>query len=647
MSEMASSFMGAHDCPCVTMDKIINTTCFRKEWVGNFVGRTIPFDMGCLEPDFGIGCGKHFLDIPDLCDSENVLDNPKLCDTNWCFIDEKTCFHSNQTSAKVRFTSNEWPLKYYSISTCRDSFGKENLFRREDYLYGAEISVLVPSNMWPYYYLSSSKEAGGEDLHHERFNETHFVKGVLVDFLNEIKSMTNIKSIEYFGAPDFPSNDNLIGPKYVQRNIVDLSIGPLVEFPQALAISSFSMPILPIKFFIYELEKSDDGQSFLFSFRKMFEPFDSNLCYTLIICVFLVALLNICLSSPSSDFASWHQKLNDDKLKKSHNLKRLSTFARIHTSSLLRSFNECFGNASEIEERFSVPHKFVAFGFGFFILIISSSYTANLATFLSYTKGSTYISSMKQAIDDKVKFCIPSYLEDTLQDTWPNARFVPLDNYKDTVFEAMKSKKCDAIIGDKAELLTMPDLCNQNLVTNVELYHNTLALPIKLSLKNVFDEAANNGIHLLPEFLERHTKNTKCLPDKPVKEISHNTLGVNDLMGPIVILSGCMIIGIFFKMRSLIRQIRIETKHDKKNDDVSSVESLQRVSFNNGSNGANIDFEGSFIEDIPNSDRNYDLLVYKYQLELIHAQVELAQSVVEEKLHARKVNTDIVDAASN
>ena len=67
-------------------------------------------------------------------------------------------------------------------------------------------------------------------------------------------------------------------------------------------------------------------------------------------------------------------------------------------------------------------------------------------------------------------------------------------------------------------------------------------------------------------------------------------------------------------------------------------QSSQRMSF-----GPKNNFEEFFDADIPHSDDYYDLLEYKYQLDLIHTQVELAQCIVQRKLGARKQN--VLDAA--
>ena len=649
MSAMANPIMGAHDCPCIPMDKVTNTTCFNKEWVGSFVGRTIPFESGCLESDFGIGCGKHFLDIPDLCDDENVLDNPFLCDTNWCFIDEEKCFFSNETFAKVRYTSDEYPFKHYSITTCGDSFGKQNFFNRENPLDGADLHVVVPTFMWPYYFVTSVDDRESDDINYDSFNETHKIEGVLVDFLHDIKRKTLIRSIKFIGTgwlnDYYREKSDLIGIKYVRRNIVDLSIAPLIQDAADLKECSFTMPILEFDYFIYEFEKKEnEGNPLGYGFKKMFGPFSSHLCYTLVISVLFVAVVNICVSGPFSDFASWYQKLHDDKWKKSNNLKRLSIFARIQVTSFVRSFNECFGNASEIEENFSVPHKIVAFGFGFFILIITSSYTANLATFLSYTRGATYISSMEQAIDDKVKICVNKQMLSILQEKYKNALFIPTDFLRPgTALEQMKSKKCDVLASNELELLTIPDLCSENLITNnVLVFTSSLAMPIKASYKRVFDEGVFTTKSSLPYLMAKYTKNV-CVPGSPVKQISHSTLNIIDLIGPILILLLCIVIGVLIKMRSIIHQIRSDTKYHKKNDEVRPDESSQYRSTYNGSNGAKKFYDDSFLTEAPAGDDYYDLLEYKYQLELIHAQVELAQGFVENKLGNRE---DIIDHQS-
>ena len=97
------------------------------------------------------------------------------------------------------------------------------------------------------------------------------------------RCLTNIKSIEYREARSISHGDPaLIGPDYVRRNLADLSLGLLPEFPDFLSLSSFSMSFISFNYYIYEFENDKNNQSIWSKVYTMTMPFDNSLCYALI-----------------------------------------------------------------------------------------------------------------------------------------------------------------------------------------------------------------------------------------------------------------------------------------------------------------------------------------------------------------------------
>ena len=142
------------------------------------------------------------------------------------------------------------------------------------------------------------------------YNQTHHLKGFLFNFLNDIKLLTNVtKSLEYIQAQFVSDTDaDLINPGYVQRNLADLSISILPEYPDWLALSSFSMSFTSSTTISTNLRIIKKTRNIWAKDYTMTIPFDCNLCYALIVFVFVVALVNVYFSSPSRYLAYWDQK---------------------------------------------------------------------------------------------------------------------------------------------------------------------------------------------------------------------------------------------------------------------------------------------------------------------------------------------------
>lgn len=130
----------------------------------------------------------------------------------------------------------------------------------------------------------------------------------------------------------------------------------------------------------------------------------------------------------------------------------------------------------------SLPYKTLLAGFAFFILIVVSSYVANLAAFLTRDKLS-YVGSIREAIKTDTKICAHPALKNELELVYPEAKFVFTTGDREfySVLEEYKDGQCGIMavgVLDTIEDLKLMDLfCEEKL-----LYTDSAVLEIVSTL---------------------------------------------------------------------------------------------------------------------------------------------------------------------
>jgi hypothetical protein len=81
----------------------------------------------------------------------------------------------------------------------------------------------------------------------------------------------------------------------------------------------------------------------------------------------------------------------------------------------------------------------IAIGWGFFILIVSNAYTANLAAFLIHENLGDYYHDMTEAVNKGARICTPSSLIPLLKNEYKAAILVPIE-----YFSEENTQRCDA-----------------------------------------------------------------------------------------------------------------------------------------------------------------------------------------------------------
>jgi hypothetical protein len=106
----------------------------------------------------------------------------------------------------------------------------------------------------------------------------------------------------------------------------------------------------------------------------------------------------------------------------------------------------------------SVPARISSLGFGFFCMIVLTSYTANLASLLVTKAGRNSITSIEEAIDVNMKICILASIKTEFQAKYPKALFVDCADGHDQLAKTLPGpgekeglKVCDAFVTSKWE----------------------------------------------------------------------------------------------------------------------------------------------------------------------------------------------------
>ena len=96
------------------------------------------------------------------------------------------------------------------------------------------------------------------------------------------------------------------------------------------------------------------------------------------------------------------------------------------------------------------PSRLLKFGWGFFVLVALTSYTANLAAFLTRTAASeaSVVSSMSQAVEQGLVICSHEAIRELLvseyDEAWKNNLFRWYAN-TDAVLQGFKDRECELL----------------------------------------------------------------------------------------------------------------------------------------------------------------------------------------------------------
>ena len=575
-----SNKTGSPDCPCINVTIPPDLIC---------KNRTIlPY---CYPIDFGATCKAHYSNYDKLCTNEDSKKNPIPCYMKWCFVDRKKCFSSNVLHMR------DWPPfddNFLSYTTCGEIHPqlRQNVQERlKNFLAPMVADVVVPGSEYPFNYLETAE---GQIV---PFNETGdyiksaTFKGAFIDYLEEIRKEVGIKGFSINARSQHHVTEN--GESMydaavhdVQNRLFDVAVSNFWVTVARTKIVPFTVPIYTSNLYLYELHE-DPSTDVLLSLLNTFKPFTYSLCIMTACTILIIGLLARFFSNSRENKEDYHAVFETDNWKQGTFSSRCIIVIRLFVDPLIESFLDCFGGSTEVRSSpSSMKQKIVAAGFAFFILILQSSYTANLATFLTNRQGNL-LKSIDEAIVKRKQICTPIILIEELKVKYPKHKidtFVPVgDPILLNAIDFMKKRKCDAFIEEHTTLVTgaySQDVCDGDVpiissIKTVALKID-MAFPVQPHLASYLSQnmmaLKERGI-TLEKFLDPYMKTFECkiYVNEGPRSLSSEALKFTDMSFPILILTFCMLIGICIKFsrqmknRSLLANGKIELPSHKTN----------------------------------------------------------------------------------
>mmetsp|Transcript_39520 Transcript_39520/g.72385 ORF Transcript_39520/g.72385 Transcript_39520/m.72385 type:complete len:428 (-) Transcript_39520:162-1445(-) len=287
---------------------------------------------------------------------------------------------------------------------------------------------------------------------------------------------------------------------------------------------------------------------------KVIEPFTVGVWIMVIVIVTLTGLLSVWFSEEG-----YKRRLGQAK-RPNRRTKRF--YSRLALDEFLQKGTFFCSAGVEQDAGASLPYKLLMFGFAFFILIVVSSYVANLAAFLTRSKND-YVGTMEAVVASGQRICAVSALKVELEVRWEKASFI-FDQPDLHLLDLYDSGKCSVLALGEFDMGTNFDLvdklCERDLVsTNSILVENAIAFPVNPDLASALSYWIHNGEkyngishqHSLDNYYSVHQRQPSC----DVKFSAHEhensefaQIGVQHLFLPIMFFLGFAVLAIVLQL---------------------------------------------------------------------------------------------------
>ena len=612
---MVSNIFESQECSCLTeTPKWLED--FKDNSLCELLKRQKKYTVGsssieCPIPlDYGMSCKNHDLTTKTECKGNGTRSIPEHCYLNWCIVDKDKCFSSNVTMYEDLSIRG----LYYSYDICpndidseylkewvAEKFAEKTSWKNMHDLYGYEVDIVIPEYTYPYYFEKNPEY---------NFTEYEYtnLQGAFIDFYDQIRRKAHLGHINYkltsggsrSRMPNMSNYNRAISD--VQNNLADLAAGGFWTTSERMKNVTFSLPLYSSPIYVYELRKSS-GNAIIQAFYKTLRPFDLHLWLAMLICIIMAGLANVC-TSRKRGHQEWHRIIDAER--NGTLSKRAISRLRVAIDSFVRSFLQYTGQGSEIVERATISQKLIIFGFGFFILVVCSTYTANLATFLTMNVFDNYITDVEdQIVGSDLKVCVPDVLVPFLKPRFKGIeknfeKIIPKADF-DFVREGigyLKDGTCDLMFSDEINLKIINNdtdrefTCNSGLVSIKTL---VIELEWSVPVRSEYAQSLNSAIYNqdygeeeFADILNTYEISLGCEIYLESGATGNFQIRSEDMALPITILLMCFVIGILSKIFE--RRKRNRSDDDKYLDNhMNSMDSVDMM----------------------------DMMEYKYRLELI------------------------------
>lgn len=392
----------ATDCPCLPLNATDEKNLTQPALLGTTVYQ---YPMR-----YGLGaCATHDDGLAPWCDDGD--DAASYCAQEWCYVDADLC----HDSVYDYHASGVLPGRglYYSYETCGGTDTAWEDLQVTSYLAGQTVRVAIPALSYPDHYAVA---ADGTPISGERatINHTATYAGVYIDLYkaaSELGGFTIEWTTTSVGSLNNHDSSWTACVDDVSKGLVDLCIGNFWTTQSRLAMTTFTTPN-DIDTFYMTVPRPKESSDFLDSFIKPFAPFTLDLWLCIIAMVVVVGVIKTRISTGG---AGANDEDEDDRPPQHNKPQQPKRPGQALLDQLYHAIMAFLSGAVDPHEegpkQDAAGPRLLNIGFGFFLLIVIASYTANLAALLSAKNLKTgSLNSMDDCIEQKCTLCVHSVM---------------------------------------------------------------------------------------------------------------------------------------------------------------------------------------------------------------------------------------------
>eukprot|EP00961_Rhodomonas_salina_P256576 3467086-Rhodomonas_salina.1 len=394
-------------CPCLNSSSSQYATVL--EWMA---ANAYPLDYGLA------GCRAYDNNSALTgCDSGNPAEH---CAAKWCYVDSDLCpisrtrceaqgfvvgsFESPYCRERDMSESKKMPSAVYSYETCGylnayDSTRISQLFA------GNRIHIAIADSQ-PYA-VKGHIVPSRPDLQGWTGVTVEWLYDIFLSFAPRIEVTTSSEWATAASRQVYPGSSYTACVLDVAVGNYDLCIGDFWITPERVLLTQFLPPYASDKMYLITT-KDVVGRGLKDYIASPFRPFSAQLWAIILAFLVFNGVVNFLADSPD----------NTDDFDNPHWMAR---YMKCQYMSVMSYVSAGAGNSPQ-----TIPSRIATLGFGFFILITLSSYTANLASLLVVDKSQNSIQGIHDCVERSLKVCVPQALQTELKSLYPTIRLVPV-----------------------------------------------------------------------------------------------------------------------------------------------------------------------------------------------------------------------------
>lgn len=336
---------------------------------------------------------------------------PSWCNKEWCHIDPTNCDRPHRPSGSFQGM-------HYSYATCGFLDTHSPVSTK---LNGQTLRVSFPGKVQNGSFVSSN--GWGLVIHSDGKKQ-----GATWEFVKTLFDEHNVTYTEVLpeSTASLSQMDEFTACAHdVGLNATDLCVGFITETTDRLKMSTFSSEVTTDVYYLVALVAGQE--SWFEMLKKPFRPFEAKVWMMIIIVGVVIAIVYFIVEG-------------DDM--------QGGLVERLQQSFYETFFSLLAGGVNATAEINTHSGRILQLGFAFFILLVISTYTAELTNYLITKDYAGQIESLEEAIEARYRICIPAFIKPTMERSNPRVANLLVESFGTLVhqLDLMDAGRCDAAI---------------------------------------------------------------------------------------------------------------------------------------------------------------------------------------------------------